>query len=323
MSGGKSRMRTERVDELLLVKYLLGNLTEEEQVRVEDRAFADRDFMSTLNAAEADLIDDYVKGELTPADRRAFESRFLTSPQRRSKVEFAQALARVTAEAEPVAFRVPQQPTTWLGWLNPIRAWNPSMRFAGALGAVICVAGGSWLVIENASMRSRVLALETQRRDLEVRAQGLKRELGQAQTRAEGLAAQMQNPPAPGGERTPLVASLMLLPGLSRAESRVEQLTVGPDAQIARIVIQLEARDNYPRFRAELRTRGGRDIMALSDLHPRRATTGNSVSMDVPASALGSGEYELALKGLPDGRNAEDVGYYYFRVQTAPSRSRL
>ena len=316
MSGGKSHMRTERVDELLLARYLLGHLTEEEQVRVEDRAFADPDYMGALNAAEADLIDDYVKGELTQADRRAFESRFLTSPQRRSKVEFAQALARVTAETEPVASRVPQRPTAWLGLLNPIRAWNPALRFAGALGAVICVAGGSWLVIENASMRSRALALETQRRDLEVRAQGLKRELGQAQTRAEGLAAPpVRNPPTTEGAHTPLVASLVLMPGLSRAESRVEQLTLSPEAQHARIVIHLEARDDYPRFRAELRTRSGRDILALSDLHPRRATTGSSVSMDVPASALGTGEYELALKGLSDGRAAEDVGYYYFRVQ--------
>ena len=30
-------MRSERVDEMLLVRYLLGELTEEEQVRVEDR----------------------------------------------------------------------------------------------------------------------------------------------------------------------------------------------------------------------------------------------------------------------------------------------
>jgi hypothetical protein len=315
MSGGKSHMRTERVDELLLARYLLGNLTEEEQVQVEDRAFADRDYMGALNAVEADLIDDYVSGELAQADRRAFESRFLTSPQRRSKVEFAQALAKVTAEAEPVASRVPQRPTTWLGLLNPIRAWNPAMRFAGALGAVICVAGGSWLVIDNASMRARVLALEAQRHVLELRAQGLKQELGQAQTRAEGLAAQVRNPSMAEGTRTPLVASLMLMPGLSRAESRVEQLTLGAEAQVARIVIQLETRDDYPRFRAELRSRSGRDILSLSALHPRRATTGNSVSMDVPASALGGGEYELALKGLPDGRAAEDVGYYYFRVQ--------
>ena len=97
MSGDKSHMRTQ--DELTNCCWsstCSGSLTEEEQVRVEDRAFADREYMSAIDAAEADLIDAYVSGDLPQADRRAFESRFLTSPQRRSKVEFAQALARVT-----------------------------------------------------------------------------------------------------------------------------------------------------------------------------------------------------------------------------------
>src|SRR4051812_7338736 len=96
-------MRPEPVDESLLVRYLLGNLTEEEQVRVEDQAFAEPDYLRAIEAAEADLIDYYVRGELAQADRQAFERRFLTSPQRRGKVEFARALARVTAEATPLA----------------------------------------------------------------------------------------------------------------------------------------------------------------------------------------------------------------------------
>ena len=56
MSGDQSHMRTDSVDESLFVKYLLGRLTEEEEVQIEDRAFADRAYMSALNAAEADLV---------------------------------------------------------------------------------------------------------------------------------------------------------------------------------------------------------------------------------------------------------------------------
>src|ERR1700686_3525838 len=100
MNGGKSRIRSERVDEILLVRYLLGNLTEEEQAQVEDRAFADTDYRDALEAVEADLIDAYVRGGLSPSERREFERRFLTSPGRRSKVEFARALARVAAESK-------------------------------------------------------------------------------------------------------------------------------------------------------------------------------------------------------------------------------
>jgi hypothetical protein len=307
-------MRTEHDDELLLVNYLLGKLTEEEQARVEDRAFADRDYMGAMDAAEADLIDAWVSGELTPADRRAFERRFLTSPQRLGKVEFARALARVTSEAEPVAVRAPK-PAAWRSWLEPVRLWNPALRLAGAAIAVVCVAGGTWLVIENDSMRSRVSVLEAQRRELELRTNGLKQELGQAQSRAEGLAAQAQNRPGPSeAPRAPLVASLVLMGGVSRAESRVEQLVLDRGTQIAQIKIQLEDRDDYPRFRAELRTRSGREILSLGDLSRRRAGEGFMVSMDLPAGTLATGEYELTLKGVRDGQEPQDIGYYYFRA---------
>ena len=46
-------MRSERVDEMLLVRYLLGDLTEEEQAQVEDRAFEDAEYLGALEA-EAD-----------------------------------------------------------------------------------------------------------------------------------------------------------------------------------------------------------------------------------------------------------------------------
>ncbi|HJY33685.1 MAG TPA: hypothetical protein VJ260_02475, partial [Vicinamibacterales bacterium] len=69
-------MRLQRSNEAWQVKYLLGTLTEEEQVQVEDRAFADGDYMSALETAEADLIDAYVRGELSQSDRRSFELQF-------------------------------------------------------------------------------------------------------------------------------------------------------------------------------------------------------------------------------------------------------
>ena len=81
------------------IEYLLGNLPEAEQVRVEDRAFTDAEYLNALEASESDLIDTYVRGGLSPADRRAFERQFLTSPNRRRKVEFAKALAKVAAES--------------------------------------------------------------------------------------------------------------------------------------------------------------------------------------------------------------------------------
>jgi hypothetical protein len=306
-------MRTETRDEALLIKYLLGYLTEEEQVRVEDRAFRDHDYLASLNAVEADLIDAYARGHLARDDRRAFEDRFLHSAQRRGKIEFAQALARLTPENTPDSVAKPA--SGWRSWLDPMRTWNPALRFASAAGVTISLAGVSWLAIENASMRSRLALLQTQRQQLEYRTHGLERQLSGAHTQAEALTAQAQKRLSERETRPPVIASLVLTPGLSRAASNEERLVIGHGAQVVKIQIQLESRDDYPSFRADLRTQSGKDILSFADLPRRSSSNPHAVWMDVPANALATGEYELSLKGLRDGQDPEEIGYYYFRVQ--------
>ena len=307
--AAQSPMRSQHSNETWHVKYLLGNLTDDEQVEVEDRAFADAEYLSALEATEADLIDAYVRGELSQSDRRSFEFRFLTSPKRRRKVEFARALATIASESktqEPRAAGRSFFTRTFWGW-------NPVVQFAAAMAALICIAGGTWLVSENAAIRSRVTALEAERRGFEAREQSLRQQLSEEQNHAAALAAQNRQPSE--AARAPLVASLVLLPGLSRAPTRVEQLVLSPSVQIARIEIELESRDDYPRFRAELRTRRGDEVLSRSNLVKRKSGSGFAVTIDLPASALAAGDYELALKGIAADRTSQDIGYYYFGVQ--------
>ena len=129
--AGKSPMRSQRNNETWQVKYLLGNLTEEEQVEVEDRAFADGDYLSSLEATEADLIDAYVRDELSQSDRRSFELRFLTSPERRRKVEFARALATITSESKTQESRAAGRPS----FMSAFWGWNPVLQFAAGMAA--------------------------------------------------------------------------------------------------------------------------------------------------------------------------------------------
>ena len=156
-------------------------------------------------------------------------------------------------------------------------------------------------------------ALEAERRDFELREQSLRQRISEEQSRAAALSAQNRQPSE--AARMPLVASLVLMPGLSRAQTRVEQLVLSPSVQIARIEIELESRDDYPRFRAELRTRRGEEVLSRSNLVRQKSGPGFAVSIDVPASALAVGDYELALKGITTDRTSQDVGYYYFEVQ--------
>src|SRR5215510_49934 len=88
-------METKSTNGELIARYLLGDMPEEEQARLEDRAFSDRDYMRNIVDVESDLIDEYVRGGLSDSERLRFERRFLVSAERQRKVEFARALANV------------------------------------------------------------------------------------------------------------------------------------------------------------------------------------------------------------------------------------
>jgi hypothetical protein len=292
-------------DDRLLVKYLLGNLSETEQECVEDRAFNDASYLTELEASEADLIDTYVRGGLSQVDRRAFERQFLAVPDRRKKVEFAKALARIATESRQAEPPLPRQ--TWFGLL---RGWRPPLGIAVALATLFCVIGMSWLTLQNVAMRSRIRALEAQRLELEQREQPRHVDRQQQTVRPTTPQPKQQQSAVPS-----VVATLAFIPGLSRAAAKPGQLVLTPSTQIVSLDIHLDARDDYPRYRAELRTRSGEEVLTRANLRRHGTTAGYAVSFDVPASTLPSGNYELALKGLVDSRSAVDIAYHYFSVR--------
>src|SRR5215470_2534384 len=109
-------------DEKLISRYLLGELPEEQQVEIEDRAFSDKDYLASITAVENDLIDEYVRGELSAADRQRFETRFLASAERRKRVEFAKALRTVVSESAAPAKNVIRDVPGW-SWRDSLYAF--------------------------------------------------------------------------------------------------------------------------------------------------------------------------------------------------------
>jgi len=300
-------MQSERADEIFLTNYLLGKLSEEEGVQVENRAFADAAYLGELEAAEADLIDAYVRGDLTQSDRREFERRFLTSPGRRGRVEFAVALAKAMAEmktSESAAVKSASRKALAAAF-GP---WRRTFQFAAGVTLVFFALGTWWLARENAAIRSRASSLEARNRELETRLTQTGRVSGDQLLQAD---AQKQSPAT---HVLLAIPSLVLLPGQTRSATREKRLEIHPGALIAHIEIQLEARDDYTQFRAEIRTRSGLEAISHGNLVRRRVGEAYAVDFDVPVSALAPNEYELALSGVAPGRPAEQLAFYYFAV---------
>jgi anti-sigma-K factor RskA len=76
-----------------LWRFLLGEATEEDRGPIEERLLVDDEQALVIDSAESDLIDAYVRGELSVERRRRFEDRYLVTPVQRSRVAFAEALA--------------------------------------------------------------------------------------------------------------------------------------------------------------------------------------------------------------------------------------
>jgi hypothetical protein len=323
------------LDEQLVVRYLLGQLPDEEQQRLEERAFSDREYLQNILAVERDLIDEYVRGELSGIDRQQFEQFFLASPERRRKVEFARTLTNVVAEsphAESVARSVIQHDS--ISWWDSFLAWfrGPSLvlKFSLAVVALMVALGVFWLITETVRLRAQLAQLQaqlqSQQRDAEKPPQeeelrqqlaeerGLNEELARQLHQERQHLARLQEESARPSPSRPIIASLILLPGLPRSSADRPTLIVPRGAQQARLQIGLEKGDDYKRFNVELRTAGGQAIRSHNNLPARATRAGRSVVFSLPVSILSPGEYELALKGVTEKEEVEDIGYYYFSV---------
>ena len=134
-----------------IIAYLLEELPEEELKQFEDECFAHESWPPEINLVEEDLIDTYLRGELTPERRRRFEQNYLTTEARQERVLVAAALLRhvdelQTAAQPAAAARTGQQ--TWVGRARSFwgaRSWALSASAAFAVVAVIAVA--LWLTI--------------------------------------------------------------------------------------------------------------------------------------------------------------------------------
>ena len=323
-------MATDLNSENLIARYLLGELSEEQQIEIEDRAFADQKYLASITAVENDLIDEYVRGELSPDARQRFESRFLASAERRKRVEFAKALRTIVSES-PVPDKRSIQPTK-TSWRESLYAFinglNPAARLAFVATAILVVAVAAWLFVQTLRLRNQVMSLQAEKqsgqnlqqaldaerkRNEELNAQ-LNQEKQQREQTDESLRQLTETPEAKNPAPPPVIASLTLLPGLSRGGGDKPNLDLSNDARLVRLNIGIDPEEQYKTFAVELRTLAGRQVWNRENLAARTRRGTRDVGLTLPATVLKSGEYELRLRGLTDGGGAEDVGFYYFTV---------
>lgn len=171
-------------------RYLLGQLEEAEEERLELRLLTEPSFGDEFDTIVDEITDQYVGNELDAEERERVEEHFLKSAERQQKVEFArELLERASTERGQKRVVITNEPGLW----ERVRAfWNMqsvSMRTAMTIATVVIVAGlglllftprgaGTYTSINlTISTSDRAAGSEVKRVRLEPGTQGLRIEL--------------------------------------------------------------------------------------------------------------------------------------------------
>jgi flagellar biosynthesis GTPase FlhF len=328
-------MNADLKNQELIARYLLGDLAENQQIDIEDRAFRDEDYRQNIMAVENDLIDEYVRNELSESQRGLFESRFLRSDGRRRRVEFARALSAGLTEAKTMEPRRAIVSSS-IGWRESLTTFlqglAPANRFALAAAALLIIAGGAWLITQTLRQGAQLARLQANQQSQQDNRQALAQQIEAERKRNQELTAQLENEKQQRGQSDEVAArlqreaeskpqparstmvTLALLAGISRGSNARPKLILPESAQLVRLQIGVEPEDQYQSFRVQLLTQDGRQVLTRDHLSASSSRSGKTIGLILPANLITAGQYELALKGVTDTGTSEALGYYYFSV---------
>lgn len=313
-----------------MMRYLLGELSEQEQVALEEKYFTDPQVFDQMLKTESELVDEYARGYLSTEVRERFEKFYMTRPGLIERVKFARALtARLDQIEEPAASaeKTPLAISSWQWFLMLLRDQRPVLGFSVAL-AILLLLGGVWVFVESRRRQQRELAQAQAAREAQERprSEESQQETGTRKTQEESTAPQaspLSTPqqksvpsPSPTVNSAPQTVSLALTVGGVRSGNgdRIPTLVIPQGTVQTRLQLVLKDND-YPSYQASLQTVGGTEIFSRSGVKPRSTKSGASFVFTLPASKLAGGDYVLTLRGIsPDGE-IDDLGKSLFRVE--------
>ncbi|HVQ39170.1 MAG TPA: tetratricopeptide repeat protein, partial [Pyrinomonadaceae bacterium] len=138
-------------DQSLLRRYLLNQLTGDEQEKLEQRLMADDKLFEQVPAAEDELIDQYLADLLSKEEEEMFEKHFLATPERQQKLRFGKALQKyVTTHASPAPKKNLTQSEGASGshsaWAWPQFLSASPLRAAASVVLILVAGLGVWRV---------------------------------------------------------------------------------------------------------------------------------------------------------------------------------
>jgi hypothetical protein len=323
------------------MRYLLGDLSEDEKTRMEEAFFADDSKFEAVELAEDDLIDAYIRKELSPEELRRFKAKVLRSPRLLERVNFATALSEKAdsfraQEAEAPLEQAPAPAVeTTPRWWKGFFAQQPAFGMAMTACVLFVLVAGALLISGWLRLRSEFEQLANERASLQRQKEELDKQLAAQRAKIDEQDAQAQRERdqraqdaesiEQGGtdklrestNRQPsaiTVATVLLTSGSLRSgDAGKPKVVIGPQAISAQLRIRLD-KNEYPIYNAIVKTLDEVEVFRQPRLKPQNTRSGPQLLLSVPAQKLRPNDYTVEVEGVTPSGVTELVADYSFRV---------
>jgi len=299
-----------------LKHYFLGKLSEAENNLFEEEIALDEKLTQTAQIVESELVDDYLRGNLSASDGELFEAIYLRGEARREKLLLAKSLWRVANEQQ--ASEIAAAKTSLSFW----QTWN-ALRVAFAGVAAILLVGAFVFLWRNSHDKEEIVQQQNSNQppiviienrntppieNVNSASQNVNNSNLRQNKNAPPTPAPKATPtPTPMKQSAPTLASFTLLPGTLRDEGE-QFIKIAPNTQ--KINLRLNPPKDaakYQTYSAVLKTADGETVFTAPNL--------KSLNLTLPAKKLENRTYIIFLEGQKAQNTPESVAEYTFRVR--------
>jgi len=307
------------------IRYLLGELSEEDQTRLAEQFFLDERKFEELEIAEDELIDRYVRDELSTKDKRSFETR-MSSPRIVERIELARILAKKT-ESLPQSQVVENADVSW--WRQLFGATGTlSLRPLFVASLILLIFTSAALVFVGIKWRDESRRLTQQQRqqeeldrqmaeqrarygELEGSLQKLRQEKEEQEKREARYQEQIEELQR---QTQSLALSFTLFPGSVRGVSDSKnRVTIQRGVSLINLDLEIGAGE-FSRYNAYVQDSDSNTISKHPGLKPIPRRGSKYIRCAVAAKLLRPGVYNVHVEGVTAPRETQNFEDYQFQV---------
>lgn len=313
------KVPTTKLSEEKLKNYFLGKVSEAENERFEEEIAVSEELTEQAHIVESELVDDYLRDNLSASDGELFEAIYLTTEARREKLRLANSLWKIANEKKTNEIIIAKTPNSF--WQN----WN-ALRVAFAGFAAILLVGAFVFWWLNSRGKEEIVRQENTNQTPAPKAENQNIQLIEnanvanqnANTSTNSNSQKNKNASPTSAPKTtptlkpvepsaPTLASFILLPGTLRDEGE-QFIKISPNTTKINLRLNLPKDANkYQTYTATVKTADGETVFTMPNL--------KSLNLTLPAKKLENRTYIIFLEGQNAQNPAESVAEYSFRVR--------